>query len=255
VTVAQAKEILTLYRPWADANDPTYAEARRLAGQDAELRRWFDAHCSAQMAIRDRFRTIPVPEGLKEQIVSERAAWTKPVWLRRPALLAAAAAMALCVSLAAIWWSVRSASMPPGQVNLAGFRGRMVTSALRMYKMDLETNDAVQIRAYLAQHNAYSAYALTPALAGTTQTGCGVLTWQGGSVSMVCFHSGQPLPAGAKSDLYLFVVDRAAVPDAPTDNQPRIEKVSRVYTASWSAGNKVYVLAAEGGEEFLKRFL
>ncbi len=170
-------------------------------------------------------------------------------------MLAAVAMFSITVSLISIWWNLRPPATPKEQINLAGFRGRVVTTALRMYRMDLETSDANKIRNYLASNNALADFQLTPALTNTALAGCGVLTWQGAKVSMVCFRSGQPPPSGAKSDLYLFVVDRATVPDAPAEGQTRLEKVSQVSTASWSSDGKVYVLAAEGDEEFLRRFL
>ncbi|TAK93426.1 MAG: hypothetical protein EPO07_18145 [Verrucomicrobia bacterium] len=58
-----------------------------------------------------------------------------------------------------------------------------------------------------------------------------------------------------KSDLYLFVADRSTIPDAPTGNRLQVEQVNRLTTASWTVGEKVYVLAAEGDETFLRRFL
>lgn len=246
---------MSAYRPWTDAKDPTYAEALALARTDDELRHWFEAHCAAQEAIRARFRAIAVPEGLKEQIISERTVWTRFPHLSSPRTLAAVAALVICGSLFSIWLMLRPSALPSEQINLAGFRGRMVSSVLRMYNMDLETNDAQQIRSFLARNNAVADYELTPKLAGATQTGCGVLTWQGARVSMVCFRSGDSLPAGAKGDVFLFVVDRTVVPDAPKSTQPLLAKVNQLVTASWTAGDKVYVLAAAGDEEFLRKFL
>jgi hypothetical protein len=45
------------------------------------------------------------------------------------------------------------------------------------------------------------------------------------------------------------------VPDAPPENQPRITKVSRLMTASWSLGDKVYVLGGLGDEDFIRKYL
>src|SRR5437868_10205802 len=71
----RAKEILMLYRPGAvDANDAEMAEALELAKRDEELGHWLEEHCALQEAIRAKFRETAVPEGLMEQIVSERKA-------------------------------------------------------------------------------------------------------------------------------------------------------------------------------------
>jgi hypothetical protein len=50
-----------------------------LARQDAELKGWLDEHYAVQSAIRERFKGIAVPEGLKEQIISEHKSRTTVV--------------------------------------------------------------------------------------------------------------------------------------------------------------------------------
>ena len=84
----EAKTILLLYRPGtADADDPQIAEALALAKQDPELARWLEEHCARQEALRAKFRQITVPAGLKEQIISEQAARSKPAFRRPGAVL------------------------------------------------------------------------------------------------------------------------------------------------------------------------
>ena len=71
----QAKEILILYREGIDRpDDPEFAEALALAERDSHLAAWLEQQRILQAALRDSFRKIAVPEGLKEQIVSERRA-------------------------------------------------------------------------------------------------------------------------------------------------------------------------------------
>ena len=50
--------------------------------------------------------------------------------------------------------------------------------------------------------------------------GCGVLKWQDQPVAMVCFRTGKPLAPGAKSDLFLFVIDRKSLPDLRATTVP-----------------------------------
>src|SRR5271157_838350 len=69
----EAREILALFRPGtADEKDPSFGETRQLARTDPELARWFDQHCEAYLVLRGKFQAIPIPRGLKEQILSER---------------------------------------------------------------------------------------------------------------------------------------------------------------------------------------
>ena len=83
-----AKQILLLYRPSVDRDDPDFAEALALTKVDAELDAWFKQHCSFQNAASSAFRQIPVPEALKEQILSERKAHLT-LTSRRRAIVAA----------------------------------------------------------------------------------------------------------------------------------------------------------------------
>jgi len=253
VTKREAKEILLLYRPRsADEDAAEFADALAFARQDAELGRWFDEHCAVHSAIRTRFKQIAVPEGLKQQIISEHKARSVIVWWRQPAVFAAAAAIAILVGAAAIWLNSRSNISAPE--NFAIYRSRMVKAVLRNYAMTLETSDPNQVRAHLSQNDAPADYVLPAALEKTATVGCGVLSWQDKRVAMVCFLTGKPLAAGQKSDLFLFVVDRNAVPDAPESAVPEIRRVSKLVTASWSSGRKAYVLAMPGDEKLLRQY-
>jgi hypothetical protein len=72
---------------------------------------------------------------------------------------------------------------------------------------------------------------------------------------MLCFRSGQPLPPGRQSDLWLFVVDGSTVRNGPASSSPAITQVSKLMTASWTQDGKTYILAAAGDEQFLRKFL
>ena len=154
---------------------------------------------------------------------------------------------------------VSSSSWLPHRSNddntLAIYQNQMVKIALRGYGMDLTTNDPAQIRAYLAQNKAPSDFVLPAALQKTTATGCAVEGWQNVKVSMICFRTGRPLPPNQSSDLWLFVVDRASLKDAPAIGQPRFIAVNRLVTAVWAQGDKVYLLGTEGDESTIRKFL
>lgn len=243
----EAKQILFLYRPGtADAADPDFAEALRQCERDPGLKRWFDDHCAVYTLLRARFREMPVPEGLKQQILAERKIRTTPLQ-RRPALLAAAAAVVVLLALFAGWLALR-----PGPDS--SYVNRMVSAALGNYGM-IETNNAEQIRAFLTQAQAPADYVLPAPLQRTAFTGCGIEVWRGSSVSILCFNSGRTVGAKPVTDLWLFVADRSAVPDAPASRTPLLAPKSRVMTASWSEGNRTYLLVADGDEAFIRRFL
>jgi hypothetical protein len=250
MTNAEAKEILLAYRPWADdAAEPEVAAALALCRDDAELAKWFAEHCKRQEVVRAKFAGITVPQGLAEQIISERRATLNlPLW-RRPVAWAA-----LCVILLAgisVWFTFDSWRQP--SLTFEDYRNRMVKTALRTYGMDLETTDGTQVRAFLAQQQAPADYELPAKLAETETVGCGVLRWQDKPVSMICFRTGQPLPPGNKTDLMLFVINRADLQGDVPHEAAEIVGVSQLSTATWQVGEKVYLLAAFDAAELQKR--
>ena len=247
-----AKKILLLYRPGAvDGADPQMAEALALAAQDDELKRWFGEHCARQEVLRSKFRQIPVPAGLKEQIISEQAAREKIViWRRNLAFTAAAAVVMAALALTVLWFR------PPASDNtLAIFQSRMAGVALRGYVMDLMTNNPARIRAYLKQHHAPADYVLPAPLQKVALTGCAVESWQGTKVSMICFRTGKPLPPGEQSDLWLFVVDRASIKNPPPAGPPQLAQANQLITATWIQDGRLYLLGTKGDEPTLRRFL
>jgi hypothetical protein len=247
-----AKNILLLYRPGtADVADPQIIEALALAQRDKELACWFGEHCARQEVLRAKFRQIPVPAGLKEQIISEQAAQEKTiVWQRNIVLTAVAAAVVALLILTTLWLRPQG-----GDNTLAIYRNRMVGAALRGYAMDLATDNPAQIRAYLRQSHAPADYVLPAPLEKVAVTGCAIQSWQGVKVSMICFRTGKPLAPGEQSDLWLFVIDRALVKNAPPAGPPHLAKVNQLITAVWAQGDKLYLLGTEGDEQTIRRLL
>ena len=247
----EAKNILLLYRPdTPDADDPQIAAALALAKHDPELAGWLAAHGARQLAIAGKFRQITVPAGLKEQIISEQAASERTISTRQKIRFALVAVILLFGTLAVFWLPRR-----PQDDTLAIYQNQMARVALSPYAMDLMTNDPVAVRAYLAQNHAPADFILPAPLQQTAVTGCAVESWQGVKVSLVCFRTGKPLAPGAASDLWLFVVDRAAVKNVPAGTAPKIAKVNLLITATWTQGDKLYLLGTEGDEPAIKPYL
>lgn len=248
----EAKTILLLYRPGlADAADPQVAEALMLAKCDPELTRWLEEHCARQNSLSNAFREIAVPAGLKEQIISEQSAMRKMAAHRRSLTFATlAAAVAGLILLAVLALPFR-----PADDTFAIFRSRMVKVALRGYAMDLVTNNAAEIRSYLARNHAPADYVLPASLQPVKMVGCAVERWQDAKVSMICFHTGKPLPPGQQADLWLFVVDRASVKSAPETDLPQFAAVNRLVTAAWVRDGKLYLLETAGNAPAIRPYL
>jgi uncharacterized membrane protein YbaN (DUF454 family) len=243
---AQAKDILLRYRPGtADDTTPEFAEALRQAQRDPELARWFTQHQAWQISIRDRFKHLPVPANLKEDILAGYRPAVILAWWRRPAIqtLAAAAAIALMIGAAFFWFQ------PRDDQSFVAFKNRVVRSAQRGYAMDVTTTNLNEIRQFLAAHQAIADYVLPAPLEKLPGDGGGVLRWHNKIVSMVCFDLGN------HNDLYLFVAARSDLPGAPSESDPQFDKIGRLTAASWSAGPRTYVLAGPGDERFLRGYM
>jgi hypothetical protein len=248
----EAKEILLPYRHRAgDADDPQIAEALRLAKSDPELGRWLEEHGAKQNILREKFQQIAVPEGLVQQIISERAAAKRASFLERHRLVAAVVAITVIVVVGLYAWE----QMPKTDYRLITYQSQMEYVALSGYALSLATNDPAQIRDYLKQNGAPSDFTLPEPLKQVALTGCTVENFEGRNVSMICFHTGSKSSDPHVSDLWLFVTDRKAVTGAPKDATPQIAKVGRLATATWTEGDKLYVLGQQGDVQSLQKFL
>jgi uncharacterized membrane protein YbaN (DUF454 family) len=243
MTFPEAKQVLLLYRPGtADAQDPEVAAALALVKQDPELRRWFDQHCAFQQAMRRKVRQIAPPPGLKARILGAHKVIRSRVWWQNPVWLAAAAAVVLLATLALFWLRPRV----PDQ--FADYQHRMVGAALRDYRMDVVTNNMEVVRRVLSEKGAPADYAVPPRLQQLALTGGGALRWRSNPVAMVCFER------STNQMMYLFVIHRSALKDPPPA-APRVAKVNKLMTASWTQGDNSYVLAGPEDPEFLQKFL
>jgi hypothetical protein len=252
MNVHEAKQVLLLYRPGtADALDAEIAQALALAKVDPELARWLESQSARQGVIGEQFRQIIPPAGLKAQIISERAAAERAKLWRPKAALVLVTALICGLGLLAWFWPPKAG---PDET-LAIYQNQMVGIALRGYGMDLTTNDPVQIRAHLAQNAAPADFDLPPALQSAAVAGCAVKSWQDKKVSMICFRTGKPLPPGESADLWLFVVDRSALNVATVGTTPQFAKVNRLITATWTKGDKIYLLGTAGEEPAIRPYL
>jgi hypothetical protein len=237
-------QTLALYRPGIDdPHDPFFAAALAHAERDPELGRWLRQQQDVDAAFRRKFAQLPVPAGLEQQILFDRKVVRPSAWWERPVLLAAAAAAVVLAVVAG--YLLRQ----PEPQNFAAFRTTMARLVSGEYKMMLETKDQSAIRQFLAKHHSPADYQLTKEMEKLPAEGCALVNWHRQSVSLVC------LDRGADHDLFLFIIDRAALPDPPPGQTPRFIRVGDMTTASWSLGDRAYVLATRGSEDDLRKFL
>lgn len=245
MTRQEAKKVLLRYRPGStDEADPEVRCALKQVSQDPQLAAWLDDHRTFQQEVREGLRSVEVPSGLREQILSERKVRLSP-W-RSPRRLVFSALAAAVVALALFgWWIPRSDT----EARFATYRSRMVKAVLRGYAMDIETRDITEIRAYLRKERAAADWISPPGLETTPLLGCAVLTWRSQPASMICYGR------GSQPELWLFVADSSAFPDPPDGPGPTVEKVNRLNTVSWSQRGRTYLLAGDLDEAGLLRLL
>jgi hypothetical protein len=253
----EVRQILLIYRPdTTDADDPDVAQALALVKNDPELARWFEEHCARQNALRDKFRQIPVLSGLKEQIISEEAAKMKSASHRQKIVgVAAVAAILVAFLTVGVHFLPHKAVVLPPDNTLASYENNMLVYASAGYKMDLLTNDADQVRAYIAKNQAPADYILPAGLQNTAISGCAVENWDSAKVSMICFLTGKPLAQNRQSDLWLFVVNSSAMLNPPINTTPQLAAINGLMTATWSRNGKVYLLGVAGNESTIQKYL
>lgn len=253
----QAKVVLLLYRNEADAEDPQIAEALALAKNDPELAAWFEEHRARQNAFREKFRDIAAPPGLKEQIISEQKALARSR-SRREKLVLATAVAAIVASLVVIAMFLpreRHITVAAFNHSFTNYQNSMVNAALNGYGMNLATNSLDQIHNYLARNQAPADYVLPAPLQQVAATGCAIQGWDGDKVSMICFRTGKPLPPNLPGDLWLFVVDRTSVTNAPDSSSPQFSQIGKIAVAAWTQNGKLYLLGTEGDQQTIQKYL
>ena len=229
-----AQEILLRHRPGTtDELDPDVAAA---------LADWWARQQRFQTGLRRTFAEIQPPPDLKAKLLKrEPPRHPFPLWYRPTALAAAAAVV---IGLSGVWW-IR----PPEENSFGNFRNRMVRTALRSYRMDMMTNDLVQLRGYLQQNHGIADYVLTPALEKLSTVGCALLHWHHHPVSLLCFED------ESHRLLYLFIIKHSDVSHGPSETASEIAPISKLATASWITGDNLYVLASRGDPESLRKQL
>jgi hypothetical protein len=238
MTPQEAREILRMYRRGIDdPSEPEVRAALELVRQNPELRRWYEEQSAVHDAIRTRLRSIQPPDHLPQRIIAKGR---HNLW-RVPLVWAAAAAVILFIAIAAVLEGQKP------RYAFTAFRQKMVRTAMGGYDMPLMTNDLAAIRSYIRAQNGHGDYTLTAPLQKLSGRGCVVFPWHSRPVSLVCLDGGQG------RDIFLFITDRNSVTGAPSNRE--FKTIGRLPTASWSDGNKLYILAAKGDDAFLRSLL
>ncbi len=242
----EAKFVLSAYRPGGgDAGDPAMAAALEQARRDPALAAWFEREQAHAATVAARLRTIAPPAGLREAIlagaragaataVPVRRGWRRPVWL------AAAAALAVLLSVAG-WWRFA----PVGGASFEAFAVNFVERGFRLQK---HSADVAELKAWLAEKRGPLPAALPAEFAALRALGCRTLDFRGRDVSLVCFERGG-------REFHVFVTRREVIPDTAEDLAPRFRTHGKLVAGAWSDARNHYVVVSDADLPALRRLL
>jgi hypothetical protein len=241
----EAQHILSALRPdGPEANDPAFAEALARMESDPALKAWWQAQQEFDRKISAKLAGVPVPDGLRENILARRKVVRFRPPVRYSTLLAAAAVLAfLCV--AATFWHVANY----GPVDRSDYAEAILSKlgdkgpSLALFSADHE-----QVKAWLKSQNAPlgempSKFASVPSI------GCQKYVIHGHVVSLICFT----LADGGEA--HLFMVDKSALADPPGENGAQFGNDKGWNIACWSDSRMTYIVATQESLDNLKQLL
>jgi len=207
------------------------------------LAHWFEQLQQTDAAIRRQLRETPVPFGLKQRILAEQKIVRPDFGWRKPAVIAAAAAVVV-LSVLSAWIIQRSASN-----GLNAYRADMVRYVSASYSSTfIKATSFDELRQVLASRKWPTDFIIPDRLRSVTVIGGSAVEWKGHKVALACMKEG-------RHGLWLFVIDKSALPDAPKTETPQVKEVESSPTAAWSRDGKAYVFTVQGDEAFLRKFL
>ncbi len=236
----EAKFILRAYRPnGVDASDSQFADALDQAKRDPSLARWWQDEQALDRAIADRLRHAPIPNGLRESILTgakvssrPRAGWRAPVWFALAASLVVAFGVTFSYSLAHRRAAVEQVAQVAIEDVLHGHHGNR--------------GEAVaQLETVLENSSFRLTNGTMPAnLTALESNGCRTLNIAGQSVAEICF---------ARSGRYYHLYVMSRVGGMP--QKPRMIEHDGARAAAWADEHNSYIVATTASLGELKNIL
>lgn len=241
----QARFLLQSCRPdGRDADDPRFTEALEAAERDPELATRLADEQSFDLALASKLKSIPVPIGLREQLLIDGALYKAAQRRRQGTILALAASVVLLLSLAGAWFTrERDAD------SFASYRQEMIARLDGRVQFSFTSERPAELQRWLGEQRGVSGVALPNGLRSLPGIGCRTWTWNGRPAGLICFL------VNGREAVHLLVVSRDAVPRGPRGASPTFAESGPWTTASWTEGDKVYLLAGKFDRATLERLL
>ncbi len=268
----EAKFVLGAYRPGGqDAGDPAMAQALEQAKNDPALGAWFAREQAHDAAVTAKLREVTPPAGLRAAILTgakvsgvagraaraeaksrqadarEGRAMTSQAWWRQPVWLAAAAAVALLLTVLAGWrlMPVRGNTFEEFAVNFVD----------RGFRLPKHSEDIAVLKTWLSEQHGPLPEALPAKFAELQALGCKKLEFRGHDVSLMCFERGG-------KEFHVFVarlddVGRGQGSGTSEATAPRFIDEAKVglVAATWFDAKNRYVVVSDAGMAALKGVL
>ncbi len=246
MTNDEAKFILNAYRPnGSDANDATFCAALAQAKQDPALGAWFDWQQNFDRVMTTKLGEIHPPAGLREAILAgakvSQPETTQRSWWRHPALLAAAASVALVSTVTIGLWPKSAAA----DTALEEFALADTFHAERHGGHGVGENPLQMI---VNKSGVRIGEAVAVDFASLAASGCRNANFRGRDMFEVCF----------KRDgtwYHCYVAQRADFPEMKAGDAPVFADRGGVSVAMWADGSHVYMVGSKAGRGALQKLL
>jgi hypothetical protein len=239
----EAKFILQGYRPnGTDANDAAFRAALEQVGRDPALRDWFARQQAFDAAVGAKFGEVPPPAGLREAILAggrvTESDTTKASWWRSPAILAAAASVAVVFATTLALWPKEAA----GDTALA----EHVLADVANGSTHMGFHGTESLQAMLGDPANRLSRGLPINFDALRKAGCRTVTFEGREVLEVCFNRGGIW-------FHAYIGRRADFPSIAAS--PAFMDKDGRSVATWADDAHVYLVASKAGRAALERLL
>ncbi len=119
----------------------------------------------------------------------------------------------------------------------------------RRNHVSFETHDLARIQRWLEDREVDTNFDLPVALRDNVAEGCRVVHWNGQSVTLICFVF------NGRDHVDLFVLNSTRFHGFAPSQTPEFARTDGLMTASWTRGDRTYLLATSGGEAVLRKYL
>jgi hypothetical protein len=245
----EAKFILSAYRPdGQDVGDPRFAEAFEQTRRDSILERWFEESIAFDGTMTEKLATTPVPNDLRESILTGVKITRAPHLKNRWRKWAIAAALVLSATLGVlIWHNTRPAPVAGWQ--LQALDSILSSIARNESHFDVISRNPAELVKWLRANYAPAGNKLPHQLDKLPSIGCKRFFWGGKPVSLICFI----LPEGRA--IHLVMTNVSTESDRAIKHKAKVIQQGQWATATWREGDMIYMLALEGSRDDLRSYL